>query len=332
MNESLTSLARFLLENDNYAIGIHQNPDGDCFGSACGLCAVLEKFDKKACIVSPSIVPERLLFLNYSNVKVLCEQEEYAKYADTFKTHITIDTASGHLLGNLSDAFEEKLNFAIDHHQNNTLCTPRLYLESDASSTGEIIYKLIKELEEWTDKHLLDQKVASSVFGAISSDTGCFKYSNVTPDTHIIASELIKIGAFAEDINYRLFDLKSRLQIEVESLAYKKLEFFCDGKIAFIYISPDDLKNIGASTSDTETVSQLGRAISGVEISVFMRQQEENKYKISVRSNNDYDMSVLCSSFGIGGGHKKAAGCTIIADSPEIAKDAFIEKAKNYLN
>ena len=247
-------------------------------------------------------------------------------------TFITVDTASGHLLGELQELFEQNLKFAIDHHQNNTLSTPRLYLESDASSTGEIIFKIIKELEEWTNEKLFDHKIASSIFGAISSDTGCFKYSNVTYETHLIAAELIKSGAASSDINYRLFDLKSRLQIAVESLAHEKLEFFEGGKIAFIYISPDDLKNIGASESDTETVSQLGRTITGVEISAFMREQEQNKYKISVRSNNDFDMSELCASFGIGGGHKKAAGCTIISDSPDAAKNIFIKKASEFIN
>lgn len=221
--------------------------------------------------------------------------------------------------------------YAVDHHEKNTITADKLYLESTASAAGEIVYKIICELEEWTNEVIFDEKIASSVFGAISSDTGCFKYSNVTPETHMIASKLIEKGAFSENINYRLFDLKSPSQIACEGYAYGNIEMFNDGKISFIYISDDILSKIGASQSDTETISQIGRGIEGVQIAAFMRDKGEGAFKFSVRSNNDADMSQLCASFGIGGGHKKAAGCTIFAESPEKAKDMFLEKAKGYI-
>ena len=147
-----------------------------------------------------------------------------------------------------------------------------------------------------------------------------------------MASELLKCGAYSADINYRLFDLKSSVQIAVEALSYKKLEFFYDGKVSFIYLSDAELSEIGAKASDTETVCQLGRGIEGVQVAAFMRQKEEGLYKVSVRSNNDADMAALCASFGIGGGHKKAAGCSIYADNADDAKLLFIEKVKGYLN
>ena len=206
----------------------------------------------------------------------------------------------------------------------------KLYLDSNASATGEIVYSIICGLCEWTEQNLWDENVAGSVFGAISSDTGCFRYSNVTPETHVIASKLLEMGVNGADINYRLFELKSPRQIACEGFAYGNIELFEDGKISFIYISDDILSKIGASKSDTETISQIGRGIEGVQIAVFMRDKEENAFKISVRSNNDVDMSALCDIFG-GGGHKKAAGCTINADSPEKAKEMFLEKAKSYL-
>lgn len=331
MNETITSVSRFLLENDNFVIGIHANPDGDCFGSALGLAGALKKLGKKALIISPSEVPKRLKFLNYSDIAVLEGREGYDKIKDEKHTYITVDVASDHLLGELSDVFLSNNKYAIDHHEKNAITSQKLYLDSTASAAGEIVYKIICELCEWTNENIWDEKIASSVFGAISSDTGCFKYGNTTPDTHRIAASLMEKGADCRDINYRLFDLKSPVQIAVESLAYKNVEFYEDGRISFIYLSKEMLDSIGASASDTETVSQLGRCIEGVQIAAFMRDKGEGAYKISVRSNNDADMSQLCASFGIGGGHKKAAGCTIFADSPEKAKEMFLEKAKDYL-
>ncbi len=331
MNETITSVARFLLENDNYVIGIHANPDGDCFGSACGLAGALTRLGKKCIILSPNVLPGRLEFLNYSQTEVLSGREGYETIKEMRKTYITVDVASNHLLGDISDVFVANNEFAIDHHEKNTIESKRLYVDSTASAAGEIVYSIIRELEEWTNEVLFDEKVAGSVFGAISSDTGCFKYGNTTPETHRIAASLIEKGADSRDINYRLFDLKSPVQIAVESLAYKSIEYYENGRISFIYMSAEMLEEIGAKASDTETVSQIGRGIEGVQIAAFMRDKAEGEFKVSVRCNNDADLSVLCASLGIGGGHKKAAGCTIFADSPEKAKEMFLEKAKDYI-
>jgi len=331
MNETITSASRFLLENDNYVIGIHANPDGDCFGSACGLAGALRKIGKKALILSPNPIPKRLQFLNYSGIDVLECREGYEKIEFETHTYFTVDVASDHLLGELSDVFQKKNKYAIDHHEKNTITSEKLYLDSTASAAGEIVYKIICELEDWTSESIWDERIAGSVFGAISSDTGCFKYGNTSPETHRIAASLIEKNADSRDINYRLFDLKSSVQIAVESLAYSSLEYYENGKISFIYLSNEMLESIGAKASDTETVSQLGRGIEGVQIAAFMRDKAEGEFKISVRCNIDTDLSVLCASLGIGGGHKKAAGCTVFTDSPQKAKEMFLEKAKEYL-
>lgn len=331
MRETISSIASFLLENDNYAIGIHANPDGDCFGSACGLASALKKIGKKSIIVSPMEIPKRLQFINYENIPVCQSKEEFEKLPKDGYTFITVDVASTHLLDYLGDFYSANNAFAIDHHESNNLTAKRKYVDSKASAAGEIVYSIITKLEKLTDKVIFDSNIASSVFAAISSDTGCFKYSNVTPKTFNAASNLLKKGARSADVNYRLFDLKSYIQLEVEKLSYSKLEFFYNNALSFIYLSDEDLQSIGAKPSDTENVSQLGRSIEGVQISAYMRKKQEGLYKVSVRSNNDADMSQLCASFGIGGGHKKAAGCSIYADDAETAKNIFIEKAKDYL-
>ncbi len=326
----MVNLARFFLDNDNFVIGIHSNPDGDCFGSACALAFALQVLGKKACILSPNAVPERLKFINCCGVRVH-EGLDGCKALDGYdKTLVTVDVASDHLLGDLKDIFVQESKYAIDHHPSNSVTSESVYVDSDASACGEIIYRLIKNIEKYSGELLFDEDIASCIYAAISSDTGCFKYSNVTTSTHMIAAHLLTLGAKAPDINYRLFDLKSKVQLDVEAMAYRNIELYEHGKISFIYFSDDMLKTINANKSDTETVSQIGRGIEGVQIAVFMRQQGKD-FKCSVRSNNDADMSALCASIGIGGGHKKAAGCTIVAETAEKAKEMFLEKAKEYL-
>ncbi len=326
----MLNLTRFFLDNDNFVIGIHANADGDCFGSACALAAALQVLGKRACVLSPGAIPERLKFINYYGVRVHEGLEGLEALKGYEATFVTVDVASDHLLGDLNETFIKENKCAIDHHQMNSVTSQSIYVDSTASAAGEIVYRLIKNIEKYSGELIFDEDIASCLYAAISSDTGCFKYSNVTTSTHMIAAHLLTLGAKAPDINYRLFDLKSKVQLDVEAMAYRNIEFYEHGKISFIYFSDDMLKTINAKKSDTETVSQLGRGIEGVQIAVFMRQQEGN-FKCSVRSNNDSDMSLLCASLGVGGGHKKAAGCTISAESADKAKEMFLEKAKEFL-
>ena len=147
MKETITSIASFLLENDNFAVGIHANPDGDCFGSACGLCSALNKLGKKCIIVSPMEIPKRLQFINYENISVCQSKEDFEKLDKSIFTFITVDVASGHLLDYLSDFYAENNAFAIDHHEFNSLSAKRKYVDSKASAAGEIIYSVISKLE-----------------------------------------------------------------------------------------------------------------------------------------------------------------------------------------
>jgi len=326
---TLKDTAEFLFSNDNYLVLIHDKPDGDCFGSAVGLCTLLKKIGKNAQIMSVGKIPERLEFINNGNITVYVGTDGLVKSGYESKTVISVDVASDQLLGKIRDLAAPKNALAIDHHRINTITCGNLYVDSGASATGEIIYELCLELSAKSGQPLLDEVVSHALFSAISSDSGCFKYSNTTPKTHMIAAELMKTGINAENINYRLFDIKSMIQVKVESIAYKNLEFYENGKISFIYITRKELDEIGATDDDTETISQMVRAVAGVQIGAFMREKNPGEFKFSIRSNNECDMSALCSVFG-GGGHRKASGCSI-SGTAAYAKSAFLNEAKNYL-
>lgn len=139
------------------------------------------------------------------------------------------------------------------------------------------------------------------------------------------------MGADGALINYKLFDLKTSVQIAVEALAYQSIQYYENGKIAFIYLSDESLEKAGATQDDAQTVPQLARSIEGVQIGVFMKQKGDGKFKFSVRSNNECDMADLCQKVGMGGGHKKAAGCTVSAKDEIEAREIFLKIAKEYL-
>ncbi len=329
--ENILNTAQFLLEHDNYLVAIHDKADGDCFGSAVATCILLSKLGKKAYVLSSSPIPERLEFINETGIPVIVGTDEFAKiYDENTSTIISTDVASNQLLGKLEQVLVGKISYAIDHHRTNSISCDKKYVDENAGACGEIIFEIVRVIEMMTGQTFLDESLAYTIYASISSDTGSFKYSNTTCKTHIIASELLRVGIPSDDIAYKLFDLKTDIQLSVERLAYDKLELLYDGKISFISFSLDELSAINATANDTETVSQITRTIKGVQIGVFMRQKDEESFKFSLRCNSDADMSKLCSAFG-GGGHIKAAGCTINAKDADTAKKMFLDEAKKFL-
>lgn len=329
----LEQAIQLIQDNQSFLILVHDKPDGDAIGSSTALALFIKKLGKTAAILSPSAIPQRLQFLKDENVTYIENASKVEKIDFNYDYIISIDVASYELLGGINDTITRNIGLVIDHHKINTLEAKCRYVDKDASAAGEIVFSLISVYSQVLGESYFDKDICKALFASISSDTGCFKYGNTTSLTHKIASHLISFDINAEEINRLLFDTKSYTQIKVEQLAYDKLNMFCDGKLAIVCIDISDLDKIGASEEDTETISQLARMIQGVSIGALMREKAfpdgKTGYKFSVRSNFDADVADLCSKFG-GGGHKKAAGCTIFSDK-NAALNAFVREAENFI-
>lgn len=333
MKTTLTDIVSVLTDNDNYLIVIHEKADGDALGSSTALALFLNKLGKKCAILSPSKISERLLFIKSQTVTYFETAEHFNNSGYKYNYVLTVDVASNELISSVLPCFNNTVNTVIDHHRVNNIQAPVKYIDEYSSATGEIVYSIINQYEKISKTKVIDDAIASALFTSISSDTGCFKYSNTTSKTHKIASELLKLDIKADEINKQLFDTKTKSQICAEKLGYKNLKMLCDDKLAIIVITKNEMKKHKITEDDTETLSQQARMITGVQIGVLMREKTypDGKvgFKFSVRSNIDSDMSDLCSKFG-GGGHKKAAGCTIFNNKNKAIK-AFIDEAKKHL-
>lgn len=327
----LKELLKILSDKNNFLILVHDKPDGDAIGSATALALFLQKLQKKCAVLSPCAIPSRLAFVKNTNVK-------YYEGADSldfsYSTCISIDVASPELLSDIPNKLCCKVDIAIDHHRVNTLEADFKYVDSNAASAGEIVFSLISAYNnETTNSNMFDPDICEALYTSISSDTGCFKYGNTTTESHKIASYLLNMNINAEEINRLLFDTKTFTQMKTEQLGIDNLQMFYDNKLAITCIDIHELEAIGASEEDTETISQLARMIAGVQIGALMREKKLSDgrlgYKFSVRANSDTDVSELCAIFG-GGGHKKAAGCTIY-ENKETALEMFIRAAENYI-
>lgn len=325
---SCEEVVNVLFSKSKFLILFHINPDGDATGSAFALKAMLESCGKEAYCLCAQSVPERLKFISSSQESVL--YESLPKDFD-YDCVVTCDCAAPNRLGNLYEVFEDKIDLMIDHHGVGTVYADN-YIIPEAAATGEILYEIFLSLAQKMGMDSLPNEVYSLIYTAISADTGCFRYNNVKAHTHKIAAELISHGIDSADINHRLFGIKTLCQMQVEHAGFERMSIYCGGKVAMITF-PYELKcQFGADDETLETLIDVARCVRGVEIAVVIKQStEEKKFRVSTRSSSDFDVAKLCASFG-GGGHERAAGCTLDCDSIDVAKSIILSAIENLLN
>lgn len=291
---SLKEAAAYLQTNDNYIILTHQYPDGDTLGSAFGLCKMLQQIGKNAMVLYNGQLQDRFAYL----------ANGVSEQSFTKETVISVDVADKALLGELVE-YSSRVELCIDHHSIHRQYAKRSYVDPTAAATAEIIY-LIGELlgVEYT------KDIADCVYTGVATDTGCFKFSNTTLQTHEIAGRMIQCGCDFARINKDMFDTITKAHIAIEQKALETLAYYADGECAVMYTTKEMCIQCGATDDDIEGLSSVPRKIVGVRVGITIRQKGDDLYKISVRTNGGVNAAEICSIFG-GGGHPAAAGCTI---------------------
>ena len=313
MSETLTNIEELIEVVESPAdtlIIFHRNPDADAVGSAFALGRVLEQLGSHTRCICQDEVPQNLRFLmNETQESVLAEN--VLVDFEPLRV-ICVDTASLSQMGTLADLFGERVDLVIDHHEGDAHYGAQNYIRASAAATGEIVFDIVKHLAS-EERIVIDEEMCVCLYAAISADTGCFRYSNVTPKTHMRAAELVSSGIDCAEINRRLFENKSLERLRAQSAAISNMELFADGKIAVVTF-PYALKAaLGLGDEDLGALVDIPRSLSGVEVALCIRQPlPEGKFRVSVRSNGEYDVAELCRKFE-GGGHAKAAGCTLVA-------------------
>ena len=323
-HKSLTfgNLCRLLETPKRTLVICHTRPDGDAIGSAFALKAILSKLGSETYCICADEVPSRLKFLTASIQSSALSSAIPADFVP--ERIITVDTASVSQMGKLADLFADSVDIMIDHHKSGTPYADH-YIDLHAAATGEIIYKLADAL--LSAKGLtIPSDVCKCLYAAISSDTGCFKYSNVTPSTHMTAASLVKSGIDAAEINRLLFDSKSPARLHAEKVGLEKLKLCFDGKIAIVALDYDDIEEYKINHEEFDAFIDVARCVEGVEVAISVRRPSpDESFRISMRSAGSVDVSAICALFG-GGGHVKAAGCSIDASSIKEAAEKVLRE------
>lgn len=308
----IKKVASFLREKDNFLIVCHQNPDGDTIGSAFALKSILKGMGKRATVVCQDEFPEKYGYMtDVQNDEAL-----------SYDSIITVDVADRKLLG--KDYEDLKIDLSIDHHISNTGYAEINFLIYAAANTENIL-SLAEELGAPLDKYTAD-----CIYTGITTDTGCFRYASVTEGTHDAARKAIKAGADHAKINRIMFETKSLARIKAEHLVIKSLETHFADRCALMVLTQEMLTQTGAREDELEGTASLPREIEGVLVGALFREKPDGSFKVSVRTNEPVDASVLCSSFG-GGGHKAAAACVFNCSLDE-AKQQFLEEVGKIFN
>ena len=309
----LNEVASLLKEHNNFKILTHSYPDGDCLGSGYALAFILRKLGKKANVAVDGALPSKFTYL----VKNYEEQDFTPEYI------VSVDVAAPTLLGESVMQGVDHIDLCIDHHGTNSLEADHRYVDDTAAAAAEIIYQLTELLGVG-----LDEDIAGGIYTGISTDTGCFVYTNTTPQTHQIAAQVMPFCDWRM-INSINCVIKSRAKVKMERMIYKTMEFDAGGKIAIVYTTLAMCEAMGTGDDEMEGLANIPRRIEGVEMGITMREKAGGVFKISVRTNDNVDASKFCQQFG-GGGHPAASGCSIEGDL-ETVKKTLVDAAEEYL-
>ena len=318
----ISEIADILSKQDRILILIHASPDGDAVGSACALLRGLRKMGKRAAIKCADPIPAKFDYLFTGLCDVMPQADSF-----TPQLILSVDVADIRLLGSLKEEYRGKINLSIDHHASHVNFADIDYVDAGCAANTEIIYTLLLEM-----KADIDRDIANAIYTGLSTDTGCFRYRNVTWNTHAIASELIARGAESGDINQKMFQTRTRSQMEAELKVLKTMQFYFDSRCALIVVTQALMEETGLREEDVDAFVSKPREIEGVLVGIALKQRTgngEEGFKVSFRTNPPADASAIAGALG-GGGHKGAAAC-LFNGTLEQAKRSVLKACEDYL-
>ncbi len=308
---------RTLIEmSDVIAISGHTSPDGDAIGSCCALAMALKELGKETAVIIDEF-PDVFHIIPTGGLLYHSLPEGFAP-----DLYIALDCGDIERLGKNKELFSEAPNtINIDHHRSNTEFGKLNYVDEDASSTSEIIFKLLYGYAPFNND------IASALYTGIIYDTGGFRHSSTTPATMAIAAELMEYDFNFSDIYNKVFFTRKMGEAKALGLAMERLERCLNGKGVYTYITLEDMKRLGVGSDDLHEITGFIKGIEGCEVSAFVYEKTPNAFKVSMRSDESFDVCKICGAFG-GGGHIRAAGCTVEGNPMDIVEKVFKEAEK----
>lgn len=310
MNINLNKLSKLLALQEEVIIYYHVQPDGDAIGSAYALAIALQSLGIKVATVTGDDIPDTYRYLT----------DRFKKDTLTAPVGIAVDSASRNRLGRYSEA---DITFCIDHHENNQIDAKYSYIDENASSCSEIIFKLLLAMNI-----KITSIIADFLYTGVITDTSCFRAVRTNSNSIITAGRLAEYGADVTAITRHNFMNKSPERIKIEALLCSSLNYLCDNSIVSGVIAFNDFCQTGISDLELKDIPMVLDQIAGIRICIVIRESKLNKCRISLRTSEEFDAAEICRIYG-GGGHATAAGCTIEGE-PEVVRKEMEEVCSRY--
>jgi phosphoesterase RecJ-like protein len=305
----IDEIVEVLKSEDDFLLTAHLKPEGDSIGSQLALKLALLEIGKTATVVNDDPVPGIFEFLPHSETVVTPE-----KMNGIPSVSVVLDCGQWDRLGKSGDLARRAATVLnIDHHPDTEGLGKYNYIDPVASASGEQVYELTRRLG------IMNPDIAVCIYVAIVSDTGGFRYSNTTPDTHRITSELMKQGVKSNEVAYKLYESDPPGLVVAMGLALSELQVK-DG-VAWTHLTKDGQQKAGVwgGPLETEKIIRQMRTISDIRVVAFFTEMEGGQVKVNLRARPGFDVGVLAKDMG-GGGHRQASGCTIDGHLPEVEK------------
>ena len=312
LTQPLQDAAAAIRESQTIVLACHVNPDGDALGSMLGLALALLPLGKTVTCLSEDGVPDLLKFLPGA------ERVQQTTGEASFDLALVVD--SGDLL-RIGKTIQPLIGRAkrvvdIDHHVTAGAFGDIRVLDARAASTAEIVYALLQALQA-----PITPEIATCLFTGIITDTGSFRFQNVTPNTLQVAAALLEAGAPPAFISEHVFENRTFAATQLLGHALSSLKQTLDGSIVWAHITASDFAEVGATDQDTEGIVSYVRGVQGAEVGILFREMAGGGVRVSLRARDTVNVAEIASQFG-GGGHRMASGCTV--DLPLAEAEAAV--------
>ena len=334
-DKELSALKNLLTSTGNVILTSHHNPDGDAVGSLLAMYHYLKNKGLNVAAVLPNEFPEFYSWMPGADEILIYEKQSKAVKEVFEKGGVvfSLDYNAFHRVGQMTDLLK---NFKgkyvmIDHHPEPENGYDLYFSNIDSSSTGEIVYNIIKGLG---DKELINQDIAVALYVAVMTDTGSFSYSCNNPETYRVTADLIEKGVDASKVHKLVYDNYSVDRLRLMGFALsERMIVWPELHSAVIYLTKEDLTRFNYKPGDTEGLVNYPLSIAEVNVSVLIT-EKERKIRLSFRSKGDFAVNELVKKYFDGGGHKNAAGGYSYVNMQQTLKNvkSVLEKYKKDLD
>lgn len=314
MTVNWPAFAEIVRRHQRFLLTSHIRPDCDALGSELGMAAILESLGKQVTIANGHATPPSLAFIDpQKRIRVIGRDIQPADLAD-IEVIIVLDTSAWIQLGPMADVVRASAakKLVVDHHVSEDDLGAELFKNTSAEATGRLVLEAAEHL-----KVKLTPDIARSLFAAIATDTGWFRFSSAGSGTYRAGATLIDAGAAPAQIFNDLYEQETIGRVRLRGLILSRVQAELDGRLVHTFVLKDDYARTGSIPSDTEDVINMTLNIAGTKFAVIMVELPDGGFKISFRSRSDVDCSKVAEHFG-GGGHRAAAGASVKGSFAEV--------------